>query len=196
MTFPAPSDTGRLDQHRAVRRVPWQVVRQAGRVSEAELRGLVKWSVQDAPPEARAGRVLGTVLHAVSAVVTLGADAAVGARRPTWTVPADPAAYLDLGVVRLHWPASGPGELVAASREGVWAVAPGRPPRALPVGSWQVVRAVPDTGSRRPRQAGAPWQLEVTDGTSTGTLAGAWLALAWIGSVAGWPEPADPGAGT
>ena len=119
MTFPAPPDTGRLDQHRAVRRVPWQVVRQAGRVSEAELRGLVKWSVQDAPPEARAGRVLSTVLHAVSAVVTLGADAAVGARRPTWTVPADPAAYLDLGVVRLHWPASGPGELVAASREAV-----------------------------------------------------------------------------
>ena len=194
MTFPAPPDTGRLDQHRAVRRVPWQVVRQAGRVSEAELRGLVKWSVQDAPPEARAGRVLSTVLHAVSAVVTLGADAAVGARRPTWTVPADPAAYLDLGVVRLHWPASGPGELVAASQEGVWAVAPGRPPRALPVGSWQVVRAVPGTGSRRPRQAGAPWQLEVSDGSGTGSLDGAWLALAWIGALAGWPEPAGPGA--
>ncbi|WP_448638964.1 hypothetical protein [Geodermatophilus sp. URMC 63] len=161
-------------------------------MSEAELRGLVGWHVQDAPPEARAGRVLGAVLHAVSAVVTLGADAAGGARRPTWTVPADPAAYLDLGVVRLHWPPAAPGEPVAASRKGVRAVAPGRPPRALPVGSWQVVRAVPGTGSRRPRQAGAPWRLEVSDGTGTGTLAGAWLALAWIGSVAGWPEPPAP----
>ena len=176
--------------------MPSQLVRQSGRVSEAELRGLVGWSVQDAPPEARAGRVLGAVLHAVSAVVTFGADAAGGARRPTWTVPADPAAYLDLGVVRLHWPSSAPGEPVAASREGVWAVPPGRPPRALPVGSWQVLRAVPDTGSRRPRQAGAPWQLEVSDGTGTGSLAGAWLALAWIGTVAGWPEPAGPGDGT
>ncbi len=157
---------------------------------------MVGWRIQDPPPEARAGRVLGTVLHAVSAVVTLGADAAVGARRPTWTVPADPTAYLDLGVVRLHWPAFGPGEPVAASREGVWAVAPGRPPRELPVGSWQVVRGVPGTGSRRPRQAGMPWQLEVTDGMSTGTLAGAWLALAWIGHLAGWPEPADAEAST
>jgi hypothetical protein len=162
-------------------------------MSEAELRGLVGWTVQDAPPEARAGRVLGAVLHAVSTVVTLGADAAAGARSPTWEVPADPAAYLDLGVVRLRWPASAPGELVAASREGVWAVAPGRPARRLPVESWRVVRAVPGSGSRRPRQAGAPWQLEVGDGTGTGTLDGAWLALAWIGALAGWPEPAGPG---
>ncbi|WP_139173791.1 hypothetical protein [Geodermatophilus telluris] len=158
-------------------------------MGEAELRGLVGWTVQDAPPEARAGRVLGAVLHAVSAVVTLGADAAAGARRPTWTVPADPAAYLDLGAVRLRWPASAPGEPVAASREGVWAVPPGRPPRALPVTSWRVLRAVPATGSRRPRQAEASWQLEVGDGEGTGSLTGAWLALAWIGTLAGWPEP-------
>jgi hypothetical protein len=59
-----------------------------------------------------------------------------------------------------------------------------------------VVRAVPGTGSRRPRQAAAPWRLEVSDGTGTGSLAGAWLALAWIGTVAGWPEPAGPGDGT
>jgi hypothetical protein len=192
MRCPVHSTDGR----RRAGTVPQQVVRQAGRVSGAELRGLVGWSVQDTPPEARAERVLGAVLHAVSAVVTLGADAAVGARRPTWTVPADPAAYLGLGVVRLHWPPSARVEQVAASREGVRAVVPGRPPRALPVGSWQVVHAVPATRSRRPRQAAAPWQLEVTDGTSTGSLTGAGLALAWIGSVGGWPEPAGPGAGT
>ncbi|WP_141233746.1 hypothetical protein [Geodermatophilus saharensis] len=165
-------------------------------MSEAQLRGLVGWTVEDAPPEARAGRVLRAVLHAVSTVVTLGADAAAGARRPTWTVPADPAAHRDLGSVRLHWPSPAPGEPVAAAREGVWAVAPGRPPRELPVRSWQVVRAVPGTGSRRPRQAGAPWRLEVTDGTGTGSLTGARLALVSIGSLAGWPEPAGPGAGT
>ncbi|MGY1715504.1 hypothetical protein ACI78R_13685 [Geodermatophilus sp. SYSU D01106] len=158
-------------------------------MGEAELRGLVRWRVEDVPPESRAGRVLGGLLHAVSAVVTLGADAAGGARRPDWSVPADPAAYLGLGAVRLRWPASARAEPVAASREGVWAVPPGRPPRELPVRSWRVVGAVPATGSRRPRHADAPWRLEVADGTATGTLDGAWLALAWIGTLAGWPEP-------
>ncbi|WP_336027417.1 hypothetical protein [Geodermatophilus sp. FMUSA9-8] len=161
-------------------------------MGEAELRGLVRWRVEDVPPEGRAGRVLGGLLHAVSAVVTLGADAAGGARRPDWSVPADPAAYLGLGTVRLRWPDSARAEPVAASREGVWAVPPGRPPRELPVRSWRVVRAVPATGSRRPRQADAPWRLELTDGSGTGTLTGAWLALAWIGTLAGWPEPSGP----
>jgi len=47
----ALTHSAHLDQHRAVQRVLGHVVRQAGRVSEAELRGLVRWSVQDAPPE-------------------------------------------------------------------------------------------------------------------------------------------------
>ena len=121
--------------------------------------------------------------------------------------PADPAVLVELGRELWRWLEGDGGALTALldraptplvfevrgprrPREGVWAVAPGRPPRALPVGSWQVVRAVPGTLSRRPRQAGAPWRLEVGDGTGTGSLAGAWLALAWIGSLAGWPEPA------
>jgi hypothetical protein len=60
----------------------------------------------------------------------------------------------------------------------------------LPVDTWRVVRAVPGTGSRRPRQSTSPWRLELTDGSVTGSLTGAWLALAWIGHLAGWPEPA------
>ncbi|CCH90705.1 protein of unknown function [Modestobacter italicus] len=166
-------------------------------MSDEELRRLVGWTVEDAPPEVRAGQAFGALLKGVSAVVTLGADAATGARRPTWAVPADPAAYLDLGVVRLHWPAGAAGEQVQASRETVWATSgrAERPPRRLPVETWQVRAAVPGSGSRRPRHAAAPWRLDVTDGAGTGQLTGAWLALAWIGRLAGWPEPTGTGPG-
>jgi hypothetical protein len=162
-------------------------------VSDAELRRMVTWTVEDPPPEARAGRVLGGVFRAVSAVVTLGADAALGARTPGWTVPADPADYLDLGVVELRWPDDAPAEPVEATRDAVWVAGPGRPARRLPVEGWRVVRAVPGNGSRRPRQSTSPWRLEVTDGSVTGSLTGAWLALAWIGHLARWPEPTTGG---
>jgi len=164
-------------------------------MSEQELRGLVGWTVEDAPPEAKVGRVLSGVLRAVSTVVTLGADAAIGARVATWEVPVDPAAYLGLGVVELHWPEGAPAEQVQATREAVWATSARsqRPPRRLPVQTWRVVAAVPGSGSRQPRHAQAPWQLTVTDGAQTGSVSGAWLALAWIGHLAGWPEPALPG---
>jgi len=162
-------------------------------VSDQQLRRLVGWTVEDAPSEAKVGRVLNGVLRAVSTVVTLGADAAIGARAATWEVPVDPAAYLDLGVVELHWPDGAPAEQVQASRDGVWAVHSGRPARRLPVQTWRVVDAVPGSGSRQPRHAQAPWQLTVTDGARRGSVSGAWLALAWIGHLAGWPEPSLPG---
>jgi len=162
-------------------------------MSEAELRGMVGWTVQDPPPEARAGRVLNGLFHAVSTVVTLGADAAIGARPASWSVPADPADYLDLGVLELRWPDPAPAEPVQATGEAVWATSPGRPARQLPVATWRVVRAVPGSGSRRPRQPTAPWRLDLTDGAVTGSLSGAWLALAWIGHLARWPEPTTTG---
>ncbi|MCZ2827627.1 hypothetical protein O2W14_02100 [Modestobacter sp. VKM Ac-2986] len=158
-------------------------------MSDAELRRLVDWTAEDPPPEARVGRVLGGVFHAVSAVMTLGADAALGARPASWAVPSDPADYLGLGVLELRWPDSAPAEPVEATRQAVWVAGPGRPARRLPVDTWRVVRAVPGTGSRRPRQSTSPWRLELTDGSVTGSLTGAWLALAWIGHLAGWPEP-------
>ncbi|MGY5883856.1 hypothetical protein [Modestobacter lacusdianchii] len=159
-------------------------------MSADELRRRVDWTVQDPPPGVRAGRALSSVLHAVSTVVTLGADAALGTRRVGWSLPADPAAYLDLGVVRLRWPAGATAEPVQATQEGVWATPEGRPARRLPVEGWRVVAAVPDTGSARSRHPEAEWQLTLTDGTTTGSLSGAWLALAWIGHLAGWPDPA------
>jgi len=161
-------------------------------VTVEQLRAQVGWTVEDPPPGRSIGRVAGGLLRVVSAVATFGADIGTGARRATWELPADPDGYLDLGPVALRMPGSAREEQVRAGRRGVWATSSSadRPPRLLPVQDWRVVAAAPGTGSGRPREPEARWTLTVTDGTTTGTLTGAWLALAWIGHVAGWPEPA------
>jgi hypothetical protein len=157
--------------------------------AEQELRRSVGWTVTDPSPGRTAGRLLSGVLHAVSTVVTLGADATMGARRPTWEAPADPDGYLDLGPVELRFPAGARAQTVRATRRDVWTTRSDAPPSRLPVRDWRVVEAVPaDDGAGR--DASSVWRLTVTDGPTTGTLTGAWLALAWIGSLADWPEPA------
>ena len=157
-------------------------------MSEAELRAIVRWTVEDPPAGRTAGRLLGGLLRLASAVMTFGADAGTGTRRPTWDLPADPDGYLDLGPVVLRLPETARAEQVRATRREVWTVHPGAPPSRLPVQAWRVVAAVPQ--DRPAKHAEAPWTLTVTDGTQTGTLTGAWLALAWLGHLAGWPEPA------
>ena len=175
---------------------------QAGRVTGPGLRDQVGWTVEDTPPEVVLGRRLTGLLHVVSAVVTLGADAGGGRRQPSWEVPADPDAFVDIGAVELRGRSRllpGPGEtrLVGATRRDVWLLPARseRPAHRLPVEQLDVVDAVPGTGSRRPRHADAPWALTLTDGRDTLTMSGAWLALAWIGHLASWPEPAPHATG-
>ena len=151
---------------------------------------MVGWTVTDEPPARAAERLLGGFLHLVSTVVTLGADAGIGARRPTWDLPADPDGYLDLGRVELRLPATAPAEPVQATRRDVWTTATGRPPSRVPVEAFRVVDAVPR--NRPERHATAEWTLTIGDGSRTATLTGAWLALAWIGHLGGWTEPAVP----
>jgi len=157
-------------------------------VSETELRALVGWTVEDPPAGRSAGRLLGGLFHLVSTVVTFGADAGTGARRPTWDLPAERDGYLDVGAVALRLPETARAEQVRATRRDVWTVRTGAPPSRLPVETWRVVAAVPQGGAAK--HADAPWTLTVTDGARTGSLSGAWLALAWIGHLAGWSEPA------
>lgn len=166
------------------------------------LRDQVGWTVDDTPPEVVAGRRLTGLLHLVSAVVTFGADAAGGRRAPTWEVPADPDAFVDIGIVELRGrsrllPVPGEAQLVGATRRDVWLLPARseRPTHRLPVEQLRVVGAVPGSGSRRPRHATAPWALTLTDGRDTLTMSGAWLALAWIGHLAGWPEPVPDASG-
>ena len=166
-----------------------------------ELRDRVEWTVQDTPPEVVVGRRLAGLVHVLSAVATFGADASGGRRTPDWSLPADPDAFVGLGVVELDGrsellPApSARAQLVSATQRDVW-LTPARserPQHRVPVERFRIVDAVPGSGSRRPRHADAPWRLTITDGRDTLALSGAWLALAWIGHLAGWPEPAGDG---
>jgi hypothetical protein len=171
-------------------------------VGEQDLRRAVDWTVEDTPRARILTQRLGAALHAVSTVVTLGADATSGARPPAWTVPADPDQFLDLGVVRLRgragWlPPTPSAHLVAATRRAVW-VTPGRgerPTHRVPVESLRIAAARPAGRTGPSRYARASWTLTLTDGADRLELDGAWLALAWIGHLAGWPEPTPAPAG-
>jgi hypothetical protein len=164
-------------------------------MSEAELRDLVDWTVEDAPAGARIARVANTLLRIASTVATLGADANSGAHAPTWTLPADPEAFVDIGIVRLSgrnpWLPGG-SVLIRATRTDAWTTTgrADRPSRRVPLEELRIIGATPATGSGHPRHARAPWQLALADGSDQRlTLDGAWLALAWIGHLADWPEP-------
>ena len=101
-------------------------------MSADELRRLVGWAVEDPSTGQSAARRLGGLFHLLSTVVTLGADASMGARRTTWDVPADPAGYLDLGPVELRLPSSARPQRVRATRREVWTTSTDRPPARVP----------------------------------------------------------------
>ena len=58
----------------------------------------------------------------------------------------------------------------------------------MPLDQLRIARAHCRSGRRPTRHAHAPWTLTLT-GEGTVDVHGPWLALAWIGHLAGWPEP-------
>lgn len=164
-------------------------------MTECDLRALVTWTVEDPPGRARLADLLGTVVSAAATIGTLGT--ATGARaRPSWVLPVDPDAYVDLGLVRARgtapWLPGGPGtrHRVQATQSAVLvdAARRRRPPVPLPLTELRVERARPRRAGRPARHATAAWTLTLT-GAGTVDVEGPWLALAWIGRLAGWPEP-------
>jgi len=165
-------------------------------VTRGALQQRVGWTVQDAPPEARLVSLLGGVVSAVATVATLGSTTGAPPR-PTWTLPADPDAYVDLGPVQVRgnapWLPGAAGirhRLQATQRAVLVEDGTGRrPPAPVPVADLRIADARPRTRGRRNRHPDAAWTLTLT-GAGTVEVDGAWLALAWIGQLAGWPEPA------
>ena len=168
-------------------------------MSERELRELVSWTVEDPPPAARLRRVAASVAGVAGTVATFGATTG-GRAAPTWTRPSDPDAYVDLGLVQAQgdapWlgGAAGKRHRLRVTSRKVLVEAPGgrRPPVPVPLADLRIVGARPRGRGDRVRHAHAPWTLTL-EGAGTVEVQGAWLALAWIGHLAGWPEPAVAG---
>ena len=159
------------------------------------MRELVSWTVEDRPPGVRLAGALSSLAGAVAAVATLGTT--TGARSaPTWSLPADPDAYLDLGPVRARgdapWLPGRPGtrHALRATQRALLVVdrAGRRPPVPVPLPELRIASATCRARGGPARHPAAPWTLALT-GAGAAEVDGAWLALAWIGRLAGWPEP-------
>lgn len=165
-------------------------------MTQQELVQRVSWTVEPAPPEARVAGVLTGLLGAVAAVASLGSTTGA-ALRPTWELPADPDEYVGLGPVRVRgqapWLPGGTGGRyrLRATQRTAWVdrAAARRPPVEVPLGELSVARARHHGVGRGARRPEARWTLTLT-GAGTVEVQGAWLALAWVGQLAGWPEPA------
>ena len=164
-------------------------------MTQREMRGAVRWTVEDPPVGSRARHMLTTVLSTAATVATLGTT--TGARgRPTWAMSADPDAYVDIGKVQVRgtapWLPARPGarhRLRATSRAVVLDDGGGRrTPTQVPLAELHIARARPRGAAPPARHPDAQWTLTLS-GAGTVEVDGAWLALAWIGLLAGWPEP-------
>lgn len=167
-------------------------------VARRRMQELVSWTVEDPPLEARLAGGIGLVVSTVAAAATFGTTTGAGGR-PTWEVPAEPDVYVDIGDMRVRgeapWLPGRPGaphRLRATSRAVVLDdPRRRRAPTPVPLADLHVAQARLRGRGRRPRRPDARWTLTLT-GAGTVEVQGAWLALAWIGLLAGWPEP-QPG---
>ena len=163
-------------------------------MSERSLRDAVAWTVDDTPPEVAAARGAAGVVGVVWTLVTAGSDAP-SAGTPSWDLPTDPDAFGDLGRLRLSgtapWLPAGNRHLLRVTSRDAW-VGTGRgerPSVRVPLEDLRVTAARSRSRSRRPRHAAAPWELDLAGTRSQLLLDGPWLSLAWVGHLAGWPEP-------
>ena len=163
-------------------------------MSERSLRDAVAWTVDDTPPEVAAARGAAGVVGVVWTLVTAGSDAP-SAGTPSWDLPTDPDAFGDLGRLRLSgtapWLPAGNRHLLRVTSRDAW-VGTGRgerPSVRVPLEDLRVTAARSRSRSRRPRHAAAPWELDLAGTRSELLLDGPWLSLAWVGHLAGWPEP-------
>lgn len=164
---------------------------------------VVGWTVEPTPALVAARRRVRAVVEPLADLVVSGpwGGMPVGAdvgRVPR--VPSDPAVVVvrDLRVdapdgkdARLLPPGEDGPLVLEVSQQAAWV-----PPRGtrqsrwpLPLERLRVERARPLTRSGSPRHAFAPWELVLSDGSSRLTVRGRWISLAWLGHVAGWPEP-------
>ncbi|WP_298991356.1 hypothetical protein [uncultured Pseudokineococcus sp.] len=160
---------------------------------------VVPWHVERTPVELVLGR---SALAALGLAVALASTSSVDVEPPGAgpRVPEDPQEQLHLGdALTVHgsapWlprPALGPQSLRVDGRSASLTPLDGSSGRALPLADLVVTAATCHDRYRRRRRAGARWSLDVVGPGATATVTGPWLALAWLGHLADWPEPEAP----
>lgn len=165
-------------------------------MAERTVLDVVTWTVQETPPGVRALHGTARLLNTLWVAGTLGAGATGAPPAPDWRLPDDPDAYVGIGVVKLSgrapWlPPAGRRHLVRANRRAAWVTSgtDRRPAVRMPLETLRLSRAEATSPARHRKHAEARWTLALTDGTGTLGLSGAWLALAFLGYLAGWAEP-------
>jgi len=164
-------------------------------VPDQTVRDVVRWTVQDPPPEARVVRRVGSLVDGLLVLATWGTETG-GATPPSWLLPPDLDTYADLGVLRLRgdapWlPRAGRrGLRVRATRRDAWVDGTRGPATRIPLEELSLTDAHPLSRSRRPKHPDAQWSLSAAGSSASIRLDGAWLGLAYVGLLAGWPEPA------
>ena len=168
---------------------------------DARLGDVVGWQV-DFPGLGSARYYSGVAVAAVALSVLLGGTdpgLTLGRGvRPRLRLPEDPDEPVDLGL-RVSggspWtlrPVAGDGEAALfVSRRDVWTDAgslDGKRRLPFPARTMRVLSAehIGPGSSRLPRSR---WRITVGDDGNRVTITGRWLAIAFLGTVAGWPDP-------
>ena len=169
-------------------------------VAGARLGDVVAWTLDVDTPRTRSRHLLGGVAAVVASVfAAMSGLMAVGpaAPRPSDRLPPDPGreVYLDglYADTGSPWTPAEPGSgaiPVHASLTDAWTQTDplGGERRPIPLATMHVVRLEPD-GAETVRTPSSRWRLTVSDGHDELTLAGTWLALAYLAALAHWPEP-------
>jgi hypothetical protein len=166
----------------------------------ARLGDVVTWTIEPGPSTAGLRRVRDAVASAVASVLGAASGlAAYGPRDPAVgdRLPRDPDRQVYLGGLCIDtgspWTPAEPGEgarPLLVNQRVAWTGDLGSTDaaRLVPLESLHVVRAEPE-GRDATRSARSRWRLVVSDGSHEVGISGTWLALAYLGALAGWPEP-------
>jgi len=169
----------------------------------ARLGDVVTWTIEPEPASAGLRRARDAAAALVASVFSaMGGVTAFGVPAPSLRarLPRDPDRQVYLGGLSIDtgspWTPADIGEgatPLLVNQRVAWTGDLGREgaAREIPLASMHVVRVSPE-GRAAVRTARSRWRLVASDGADEVAISGTWLALAYLGALAGWPEPEPP----
>ncbi len=161
-------------------------------VAAKRVSDVVTWQIQPPTMVVRSMNLVVDLINvALSAANHMPADALQGSPRTPQDLDEQVALEpVFIAGTALWMPAAWTGEqLVTMTQRGATIDPTGMATRAIPLQELRLVHGTTRSRSRRPKHARAAWALAVSDGKHDLSVTGPWLSLAWMGHLAGWPEP-------